>query len=60
MKPVYITINPATLNATFSFDSNTGQIINKVSTPELEVEFDSLIKEAEQISNNPDHYIYFK
>jgi hypothetical protein len=48
-----------TLNATFSFDPNTGKISNEVcaDTPELEKEFEHIINQGLDCIINPDKYL---
>jgi len=52
------------LNATFKFDAQTGQIINQISAHKPEISEDEwaarLVSEAEQVINYPDAYMYFK
>ena len=48
-----------TLNATFSFDPNTGQVTNKVfdNSSELEKEFEHIINQGLDCIINPDKYL---
>lgn len=51
---IYIIKNSNVIHSTFTFDKNTGQVINEVNTDFDNKQADFLIQEAEKIKNNPD------